>query len=238
MSATESQRERSERDAPTLLVVDDDASHLAVLRDALDDPRWTVREAADGDSALDAVRRWSPDVVICDWRMPRMDGIAFCRELRADPETRATYVLLLTGLAEADRVVAALDAGADDFLRKPFDVDELLARIRAGLRHRRIQRELSRTQHRSALLHMAATLGHEINNPLTGLLGHLELCRIYLEREDPSRVRHHLVEAGIGAHRIGNVTQRLMALSDPKMTRYLDKQWMLDLDDKDVVPAD
>lgn len=224
--------------APTVLIADEDVEHRRVLRDTMVVQRWVVREAGDGETAMDAVRRWHPEVVVCDWKMPRKDGLSFCRELRMDPGTRSTYVVLLTGHAESERVVAALDAGADDFLRKPYDVDEMLARVRAGLRHRRIQRELSRSQHRSALLHMAATLGHEINNPLTGLLGHLELSRIYLEKDDAARVRHHLIEAGLGAQRIGNVTQRLMAMSDPKMVRYLDEQWMLDLEDGETVRAD
>jgi DNA-binding response OmpR family regulator len=215
---------------PTVLVADDDPSHRGLLRDTLRSQRWTVREASDGEAALDAVRRWRPEVVVCDWMMPRRDGLSLVREVRKDPETRPTHIVLVTGLNESDRVVTALDAGADDFLRKPYDVGELLARVRAGLRHRRIQRELVRAQHRTAVLRLAATLGHEINNPLTGLLGHLELGRLFLDKGDAARVRHHLTEAGLGAHRVGNVTRRLVAMSDPRTVRYLDRQWMLDLD--------
>jgi hypothetical protein len=101
------------------------------------------------------------------------------------------------------------------------------------MRSREVLRQVTGTMHRSVILEMAATLGHQINNPLTGILGHLELIESYLDGEEPDRVRHHLAEAVKNAHRIGRVSHRLMALADPKMTTYLGNQLMLDLEDDD-----
>lgn len=213
-----------------LLVVDDDTSHRTLVRRQLDDAGYDVHVAGDGAEGLEATRELMPDVVICDWMMPRVDGIEYCRRVKADPTLRSTYVAMLTARDDSTDKVQALDAGADEFLVKPLDGQELLARVRAGIRIRQLQRELLDARHRSALLEMATTLGHEINNPLTALFGHLELVLQYLEKNEPDRMRHHIRQAGELAGRIAEVGHRLVALRDPQMTRYLGDLEMLDLE--------
>jgi len=115
-----------------VLVVDDDAPVLRMLERTLAAAGYEVATAADGGSALAAVERSVPDVVVLDVAMPGVDGLSVCRRLRA--RGLAVPILLLTARdAVADRV-AGLDAGADDYLVKPFATDELLARVRALLR--------------------------------------------------------------------------------------------------------
>jgi two-component system, OmpR family, response regulator MprA len=115
-----------------VVVADDDASILRMLARALSAQGYRVVTAADGGAALAAVEREGPDVVVLDVAMPGLDGMTVCRRLRA--QGRGVPILLLTARdAVADRV-AGLDAGADDYLVKPFDSDELLARLRALLR--------------------------------------------------------------------------------------------------------
>ncbi len=119
---------------PHLLVVDDDEPIAASLRRALEYEGYRVSVARDGVAALATARRDSPDLVVLDLMLPGMDGVAVCRRLRADG--CATLVLMLTARdTTADRV-AGLDAGADDYLAKPFAYEELLARVRALLRRR------------------------------------------------------------------------------------------------------
>jgi two-component system, OmpR family, response regulator MprA len=115
-----------------VLVVDDDAPVRRMLERTLAAAGYEVATAADGGSALAAVERSVPDVVVLDVAMPGVDGLSVCRRLRA--RGLAVPILLLTARdAVADRV-AGLDAGADDYLVKPFATDELLARVRALLR--------------------------------------------------------------------------------------------------------
>ena len=115
-----------------VLLVDDDPGILLSVRRALEFEGYEVVTAADGVAALEAVDRDQPDGVVLDVTMPRLDGLAVCRELRARGDR--TPVLVLTARhAVADRV-AGLDAGADDYLVKPFALEELLARVRALLR--------------------------------------------------------------------------------------------------------
>ena len=114
-----------------VLVVDDEAQITRVLRHSLIAHRYDVRTAADGLSALDTFKDWHPDLIITDLQMPEMDGIEFCREIR---KISTLPIIVLSVRGEEKTKVEALDAGADDYVTKPFGIDELLARVRAALR--------------------------------------------------------------------------------------------------------
>jgi two-component system, OmpR family, response regulator MprA len=116
-----------------VLVVEDDADIADVLRRSLRNEGYEVRTSADGVEALDVAAGFIPDLVVLDLGLPRLDGIEVCRQLRADGDVP---ILMLTARAETEDRVAGLDSGADDYLVKPFERRELLARIRALLRRR------------------------------------------------------------------------------------------------------
>jgi two-component system response regulator MprA len=118
--------------APDILVVDDEPGIRAVLASSLEFEGYSVRTAPDGRAALAEVEKARPDLVLLDVLMPGLDGLTACRRLRAqDPRLP---VLMLTARDLTGDRVAGLDAGADDYLAKPFELDELLARVRALLR--------------------------------------------------------------------------------------------------------
>jgi two-component system KDP operon response regulator KdpE len=114
-----------------VLVVDDESQITRVLRHSLTAHRYDVRTAADGLSAIDTFRDWHPDLIITDLQMPEMNGIELCREIR---KTSKVPIIVLSVKGEERTKVDALDAGADDYVLKPFGIDELLARVRAALR--------------------------------------------------------------------------------------------------------
>ena len=114
-----------------VLIVDDEPQIRRVLRLALTAQAFDVRVAADGESALDTFRDWGPDLVITDLSMSGMDGIELCRRIR---KHAAVPIIVLSVKGEEPTKVAALDAGADDYVTKPFGMDELLARVRVALR--------------------------------------------------------------------------------------------------------
>jgi two-component system, OmpR family, KDP operon response regulator KdpE len=116
---------------PKILVVDDEPQIARVLKTTLSARGYSVRTASDGDDALHVMKAWTPDLVITDLRMPNMDGVELCRHLRAKS---GIPIIVLSVRNEERTKVEALDAGADDYVTKPFSVDELLARVRAALR--------------------------------------------------------------------------------------------------------
>src|SRR3954454_9409617 len=116
-----------------VLLVEDDAEIADVLRRSLRNEGYEVRTSADGIDALDAALGFVPDLVVLDLGLPRLDGVEVCRRLRADSDVP---ILILTARAETEDRVDGLDSGADDYLVKPLERQELLARVRALLRRR------------------------------------------------------------------------------------------------------
>jgi len=124
-------------DAPSILIVDDEPEIRRAVLGGLRAQGYEVRAAGDGEEALRLATLSAPDLVILDLMMPGMDGIEVCRRLRAWSDVP---ILVLSARAQERQKVQALDEGADDYLTKPFGMDELTARIRAALRrHRRLQ---------------------------------------------------------------------------------------------------
>jgi two-component system response regulator MprA len=118
---------------PRVLVVEDDTDIAGVLRRSLDKEGYDVRVAGDGESALDEAGVFEPDAVVLDLGLPKLDGVEVCRRLRTEGDVP---ILILTARDALDARVEGLDSGADDYLVKPFEREELLARIRALLRRR------------------------------------------------------------------------------------------------------
>jgi adenylate cyclase len=131
------------RERPLILAVDDEPANLALLGKLLKHHGYDVVEAFDGLSALDAVADHQPDLVCLDVMMPRLDGIEVCQRLRAQPEHAGLPILLLTALNRSEDKVRGLEAGANDFLSKPFDESELSARVRSLLRTKALQDRLA-----------------------------------------------------------------------------------------------
>ena len=117
-----------------ILVVDDESQITRVLRTSLSTHGYDIRVANDGETALEIMKDWTPDLVITDLAMPNIDGLELCRRLRTTTEVP---IIVLSVRGEERTKVKALDAGADDYVTKPFSMEELLARVRANLRRRR-----------------------------------------------------------------------------------------------------
>ncbi len=152
-----------------VLIVDDDELALEVLHHLLTKAGYEVVTSTNGVEALKELRKDSCRLVVCDWEMPAMDGVELCRQIRAQDFTGYVYVILLTGRDSKEDTIEGLSAGADDFVTKPFDPAELLARVRIG------ERILSLETRDVAIFAMAKLA--ESRDPETG--EHLERMRTY-----------------------------------------------------------
>lgn len=132
-----------------ILTIDDDPAIQLLLKRTLLSEGYELTVASNGEEGLTQARKLNPALVICDWIMPRMNGLEVCRQVKATPELSTTFFILLTSLGSVEDRVKGLDAGADDFLCKPIDMIELKARVRAGLRLHQLNRDL---KHQKQLL--------------------------------------------------------------------------------------
>ncbi|NOY44455.1 MAG: response regulator [Deltaproteobacteria bacterium] len=219
----------------TILVVDDDPAVLPLLEAALDDEAVSFRGAADGAEALALLDQGlEPDLVVLDWVMPGMDGLGFLARFRERPGAERVPVLLLTGRRDADHVAEGLEAGANDYLVKPFDLMELRARVRAALRLRRVFRELDEAraaqlerERLRVVLETAGAVAHALNQPLTAVGLKTETLLDRLGPDSPWRGDLEFVHRGI--RRISRAVAKIRRLAVYRTARYLEGLDIVDL---------
>lgn len=224
---------------PTLLVADDEPEMLRFLRSQLSE-HYEVLEAVDGQQAVDKAAQFEPDIILLDMMMPEKDGLQACKEIRGRVSTRNIPVLLLTARADEETKLAALSAGANDFLAKPFSTTELNVRVKNLVESYAFQRKLSKqnqvlestidqlketetqlvqTEKLASLGRMSAGIIHEINNPLnfatTGLFA-LRKKGAQLPQEQSGEFQEILNDVEDGIARVKNIVCDLQTFSHPE----------------------
>ena len=121
-------------DMPLVLVVDDEPAQRALLGYNLEAAGFRVATAGDGEEAMLVIAEESPDVILLDWMLPRLSGIEVCRQIKARPGARDAAVIMVSARSEEGDRIRGLETGADDYITKPYSINELLARVRANLR--------------------------------------------------------------------------------------------------------
>jgi signal transduction histidine kinase len=162
-----------------ILIVDDNSTNLSVLSQALKSAGYKIRAAMDGESAITQVERQQPDLILLDVQMPGIDGFETCRRLKANPTTQHVPIIFTTALADVDSKLKGLSLGAVDYITKPFEQDEVLARVKIHLQLKILnetleQRVLERTNELNKAL-----LRHEINNPISSIAANIPLAKEY-----------------------------------------------------------
>ena len=211
-----------------ILVVDDDKKLTLLVRGFLEKEKYKVSEAYSGRMALDAIKEAKPDLIILDIMMPEMDGIGACKRIKADKDTKMIPVIMLTSMSNVRDKVQGLNAGANDYITKPFNPEELIARVKAQLRIKFLENELLRKEEVEAVVKMGIATAHEINNPLTVIIGNLELLLIKKENlsEEDSTNLNSILES---AMRIKEIVSKMINITRVVETEYAQGKKMIDI---------
>ncbi len=170
-----------------ILIVDDTPDTVELLTKRLRAEGYDTDAAHDGEEALRKIDEYSPDLVILDVMMPKMDGYEVCRRLRQDKNRRSYRILMLTAKSGIPDKVKGLDIGADSYLTKPFDYKELAAMIRRLLARKEAGQREIRTEKLAALDHVVDEVSHEIRNPLVAIGGFARRIKKNLDPDDPNQ---------------------------------------------------
>lgn len=213
-----------------IILVEDDEDTIFILEKLLQKHNFEVKVARNGEEALKIIDEgFFPQVVLADWTMPVMDGLQLCKVIKTEDKYKSLYFIMLTARSSVKDRVKGLEAGADDFLLKPIDNSELLARIRSGIRIFELQTELAKVEHSKALVEMACTMGHKFNNPLSSLTISLDSLKSELPPEVKAKVKEDFETIDDSIKRIRHLVDQLTKLDDPKIINYLNGQGMLEL---------
>ena len=186
------------KDSPFILIVDDNPTNLSVLSETLSVAGYRFRVAMDGESALALVERNSPELILLDVEMPGIDGFETCRQLKANPITQSIPIIFTTALVDTESKTKGFSLGAVDYIPKPFDRAEVLARLQVHLQLKRLtesleeqvsdrtaalqkaQVQLVQQEKLSGLGEMVAGIGHELNNPINFIVNNLQPLRDHI----------------------------------------------------------
>jgi two-component system, sensor histidine kinase and response regulator len=214
----------------SILVVDDTAENLRLLAGMLGDKGYEVRPVTSGRQALQAAERSAPDLVLLDINMPEMDGYEVCRQLKQNERLREIPVIFLTALTETADKLKAFGVGGLDYISKPFQIDEVLARVKVHLALRQAHRELANNYERLCELekvrdNLVRLIIHDMRSPLAVILGNIDLTRMLLEGNLSADVEASLNAASLGVRNLANMTNDMVDVSkmeEGKMTLKLE----------------
>jgi signal transduction histidine kinase len=209
----------------TILVVDDDPRNVRLVESMLKPSGYVILQAYDGREALHRVETERPDLILLDVMMPELSGFELCTLLRARHETRLLPILMVTALNALEDKVRGLELGADDFLTKPINRTELLAKVRSILRVKRLQdqveehrRELEAANRELLLTQrfkesMTQMVVHDLKNPLSGIMGNIQLVQMQHERMAAPRREELLQRSLDSARQMARMIQNILEVA-------------------------
>ena len=210
-----------------ILIAEDDPLNRQLLTTSLIRWDYEVTVCEDGAQAWEELQKpTAPSLLILDWMMPEMDGLQLCRQVRQGPAAGLTYIILLTARTRKDDIVTGLQAGADDYVVKPFDRTELHARIQVGVRVVELWERLVEVERLRVLVQTAGSAAHEINQPLSIILGLSQLLMRDGNLEEEQLEKLNTI--GGEVQRISAIVQRMGSVRQYATRSYVEGTEIVD----------
>ncbi|MFN3762063.1 MAG: response regulator [Anaerolineae bacterium] len=198
--------------APCILVVEDHEPLLYVIQKVLERAGYSVLTATDGQKGLEVMERVRPDLIVADIMMPNMDGYEFYQAVRARPEGLTIPFVFLTARSTREDILRGKELGAEDYLTKPFDPEELLVVVRSRLRRAGEVQQATASEFDRLKRQIVTILSHELRTPLTYITGYTELALEELPSLSPEALQQFLEGIRRGSERLNRLVQDLLTL--------------------------
>lgn len=217
-----------------ILVVDDQPDNVFILQDRLESEGYEVITAYDGPTGIEKTISESPDLVLLDVMMPGMSGFEACKKITENEETKDIPVILVTALTSVEDIKEGLNAGAFDYIKKPFNKTELIARIKSALRFREtnlIYLEIEKIKTYAATI---VTANHEIKQPLTLINLSVSAIKRELTKDELNRdaIMKRVDIIDNAAKSIIQILEKLSSIKKPKFTDYVNNTKMIDINEQ------
>mgnify|MGYP001211790771 CR=1 FL=1 len=212
-----------------VLIVDNNPVNVGIEQAILRKAGYCTASASDGTACIEAARKLKPDLILLDIVMPKMNGIEACKVLRQDEETRDIPIIFVTGRTHAEALREAFESGGTDYVRKPVNRIELLARIKSVLSQRILTQKLLEEGRFKGVLEMAGAVCHELNQPMQAIIGHCQLLMMDVSEDQP--LYQDLSEIKGQIDRMAKITKRLMGITRYKTCDYVGGGRIVDIDE-------
>jgi CheY-like chemotaxis protein len=213
----------------TLLVVDDSpVSSMVVSLILKKHSDYLTVRAWDGRECIKKAREVKPDLILLDIQMPEMNGIEVCKVLRKGEQTHDIPVIFVTASTDDDTLKEAFESGGTDYVRKPVNKIELLARIKSVLIHKKLEKKLMEEERLNGVLEMAGGICHELNQPMQVVSGYSELLLMDMGKDNSAYPYIKMIKEQ--TNEMGSITRKLMRITKYETREYIEGSKIIDID--------
>ena len=214
-----------------ILIVEDNEDMLKSLQHTLESKGYRVITAENGDIALRMAREEDPQLVLLDLSLPKIDGYSVCKMLKESENTKYIPIIIITSRSSLKEKIMGLELGADDYIVKPYEREEILARVKSLLKLRILHERLVQAEKLATLAQVAVSVNHEVNNPLCAISANAEIIKIMLNKgADPERINTKIEVILNEVDRIKRVIEKLSKATKVVSMEYISGIQMLDID--------
>ncbi len=205
-----------------ILVIEDDIVHRTVLENILESENYEVHSAADGEEGIKMALELIPDLIITDIRMPGKNGYEVCEILSNNPKTKYIPIVILTAHHDDEHILQGFKLGAFDYILKPFDSSQLMARINAAAKFKILRDELIDLKQKTVLFEISGAAAHELNQPLTVLKSSIYLLKEKIKKEAPTEemIEKYLNKMDNSITRMSEIILQMQELREYKTKDY------------------
>ena len=212
----------------TILITDDNQVNVQFMDAILKENGYQTISALDGENCLNHAIDDQPDLILLDISMPKTSGIEVCKILRQTPETRDIPIIFVTANTDDSMLSNAFEVGGTDYVRKPVNRIELLARIKSAFVQQELTIKRVQEEKLQGVLEMAGAVCHELNQPLQVISGCADLMLTQLSKDDP--VNEYITKIQAHVLKLGEITKKLMGITSYKTKHYGEHTKIVDID--------